>query len=151
MLGWILQIRSTPQGLSRSPIHKEVITEDLHAEGTYDLLMWREFRIPQSTVTKEQIKALTGHSSGAIACNVSLTWSWAMTQRDDDDLWRDFPKTATGFEARFATEEDCRAYWIEARSGGKPACARYGSTLVRPDREPLGPFVQMDEALKADR
>ena len=74
-----------------------------------------------------------------------------MTQRDHDDLWRDFPKTATGFEARFATEEDCRAYWIEARWGGKPACARYGSTLVRPDREPLGPFVQMDEALKADR
>ena len=68
------------------------------------------FDIPQSTVTEEQIKALTGHSSGAIACNVSLTWSWAMTQRDHDDLWRDFPKTATGFEARFATEEDCRAY-----------------------------------------
>jgi hypothetical protein len=77
------------------------------------------FDIPQSTVTEEQIKALTGHSSGAIACNVSLTWSWAMTQRNHDDLWRDFPKTATGFEARFATEEDCRAYWIEARSGGK--------------------------------
>jgi len=149
-----------------------------------------------------------------------------MTQRDRDDLWRDFPKTATEFEARFATEEDCRAYWIEARWGGKPACARCGSTyvwairggttfecrecdhqtsltagtllektrkplkmwfravfeistrrtgisamdlmrimgfgsyktawswlhklraaLVRPEREPLGPFVQMDEAL----
>jgi hypothetical protein len=143
-----------------------------------------------------------------------------------DDLWRDFPKTATEFEARFATEEDCRAYWIEARWGGKPTCARCGSTrvwairegttfecaecdhqtsltagtllekthkplkmwfravfeistrrtgisakdlqrimgfgsyktawtwlhklraaLVRPEREPLGPFVQMDEAL----
>ena len=38
-----------------------------------------------------------------------------------DDLWRDFPKTATEFEARFATEEDCRAYWIKARWGGKPA------------------------------
>jgi transposase-like protein len=149
-----------------------------------------------------------------------------MTQRTPDDLWRDFPKTATEFEARFATEEDCRAYWIEARWGGKPACARCGSTyvwairngttfecrecdhqtsltsgtllektrkplkmwfravfeistrrtgisamdlmrimgfgsyktawtwlhklraaLVRPEREPLGPFVQMDEAL----
>jgi transposase-like protein len=149
-----------------------------------------------------------------------------MTQRDRDDLWRDFPKTATEFEARFATEADCRAYWIEARWGGKPACARCGSTrvwtiregttfecadcdhqtsltagtvlektrkplkmwfravfeistrrtgisamdlmrimgfgsyktawswlhklrsaLVRPEREPLGPFVQMDEAL----
>jgi transposase-like protein len=149
-----------------------------------------------------------------------------MTQRTPDDLWRDFPKTATEFERRFATEEDCRAYWIEARWGGRPACARCGSTyvwalsngttfecrecdhqtsltagtllektrkplkmwfravfeistrrtgisamdlmrimgfgsyktawtwlhklraaLVRPEREPLGPFVQMDEAL----
>jgi transposase-like protein len=149
-----------------------------------------------------------------------------MTQHTPDDLWRDFPKTATEFERRFATEEDCRAYWIEARWGGKPACARCGSTyvwtirdgttfecrdcdhqtsltagtllektrkplkmwfravfeistrrtgisamdlmrimgfgsyktawtwlhklraaLVRPDREPLGPFVEMDEAL----
>ena len=149
-----------------------------------------------------------------------------MTQHRQDDLWREFPKTATEFEARFATEADCRAYWIEARWGGKPACARCSSTrvwtirkgttfecaecghqtsltsgtllektrkplkmwfravfeistrrtgisakdlerimgfgsyktawtwlhklraaLVRPEREPLGPFVQMDEAL----
>lgn len=149
-----------------------------------------------------------------------------MTQHSRDDLWRDFPRTATEFEKRFATEEDCRAYWIEARWGGRPACARCNSTrvwtiregttfqcadcrhqtsltsgtllektrkplkmwfravfeistrrtgisakdlerimgfgsyktawtwlhklraaLVRPDREPLGPFVQMDEAL----
>ncbi len=149
-----------------------------------------------------------------------------MTQHTRDDLWRDFPKTATEFEARFAAEADCRAYWIKARWGGKPACARcksarvwairegttfecaacghqtsltsgtllektrkplkvwfravfeistrrkgisakdlqrimgFGSyetawtwlhklraALVRPDREPLGPFVQIDEAL----
>jgi transposase-like protein len=149
-----------------------------------------------------------------------------MTQDGRDDLWRDFPKTATEFEARFVTEADCRAYWIKARWGGKPACARcksarvwtiregttfecaacghqtsltsgtllektrkplkvwfravfeistrrtgisakdlqrimgFGSyetawtwlhklraALVRPDREPLGPFVQIDEAL----
>jgi hypothetical protein len=57
-----------------------------------------------------------------------------MTQRIPDDLWRDFPKTATEFEKRFATEEDCRAYWIEARWGGKPACARCGSTYVWPIR-----------------
>src|SRR5262245_16923122 len=53
-----------------------------------------------------------------------------MTQPMQDDLWRDFPKTATEFEARFATEADCRAYWIEARWGGKPACARCSSTRV---------------------
>src|SRR5262249_54452651 len=47
-----------------------------------------------------------------------------MMQHTQDDLWRDFPKTATEFEARFATEEGCRAYWIEARWGGTPACAR---------------------------
>ena len=36
-----------------------------------------------------------------------------MTREIPDDLWRDFPKTAPEFEARFATEEDCRAYWIK--------------------------------------
>jgi transposase-like protein len=57
-----------------------------------------------------------------------------MTEHTPDDLWRDFPKTATEFEKRFATEEDCRAYWIEARWGGKPTCARCGSTYVWPVR-----------------
>jgi transposase-like protein len=57
-----------------------------------------------------------------------------VTKRTQDDLWRDFPKTATEFEKRFATEADCRAYWIEARWGGKPACARCGSTYVWPIR-----------------
>jgi hypothetical protein len=46
-----------------------------------------------------------------------------MTQAIPHDLWRDFPKTATAFEARFATEEDCWAYWIAARWGGEPSCA----------------------------
>lgn len=49
---------------------------------------------------------------------------------DKDDLWRDFPKTAIEFDERFATEEDCRAYWIKARWGGEPACARCQSTRV---------------------
>jgi len=53
-----------------------------------------------------------------------------MTRETHDSLWRDFPKTATEFEARFATEEDCRAYWIEARWGGVPACAHCDSTRV---------------------
>ncbi len=51
-----------------------------------------------------------------------------------DDLWRDFPKTAIEFEERFATEADCRAYWIEARWGGGPACARCGSKRVWEER-----------------
>lgn len=58
-----------------------------------------------------------------------------MAQQTRDDLWRDFPKTATEFEARFATEADCRAYWIEARWAGKPACARCNSTRVWTERD----------------
>ena len=58
-----------------------------------------------------------------------------MTRENHNDLWRDFPKTATAFEARFATEADCRAYWIEARWGGKPACARCNSTRVWTERD----------------
>ena len=58
-----------------------------------------------------------------------------MTQTIPDDLWRDFPKTAPEFEARFATEEDCRAYWIKARWGGEPACAHCNSTHVWTIRE----------------
>ena len=53
-----------------------------------------------------------------------------MTQDTPDELWRDFPKTAQEFEARFATEEDCRAYWIKARWGGEPACAKCQSKRV---------------------
>jgi hypothetical protein len=48
----------------------------------------------------------------------------ATTETMPDDLWRDFLKTAPAFEARFKTEEDCRRYWIKARWGGKPACAK---------------------------
>jgi len=51
-----------------------------------------------------------------------------------DDLWREFPKTAQAFEARFKTEEDCRAYLMKARWGGKPACAKCKSTRVWPIR-----------------
>src|ERR1700704_1215191 len=58
-----------------------------------------------------------------------------MTQQNHNALWRDFPKTATEFEARFATEADCRAYWIESRWGSKPACARCESTRVWSERD----------------
>ena len=58
-----------------------------------------------------------------------------MTREIPDDLWRDFPKTAPEFEARFATEEDCRAYWIKARWGGKPVCAKCNGERVWTIRE----------------
>ena len=54
-----------------------------------------------------------------------------MTQASPNDLWRDFPKTAPEFEARFATESACRAYWMTARWGGEPACQRCQSKRVR--------------------
>jgi hypothetical protein len=54
----------------------------------------------------------------------------AHTDQSRDDLWRNLPKTAPEFEARFATEADCRAYRIEARWGGKPARAQCSSTRL---------------------
>jgi transposase-like protein len=53
-----------------------------------------------------------------------------MTDSIHDRLWRDFPRTAQEFEKRFATEDDCRAYLMEVRWGGRPACARCKSTRV---------------------
>ncbi|MGH8699780.1 MAG: IS1595 family transposase [Burkholderiales bacterium] len=53
-----------------------------------------------------------------------------MTDTMPDVLWRNFPKTAPAFEARFRTEDDCRAYWIKARWGGTPACAKCECTRV---------------------
>jgi transposase-like protein/Zn ribbon nucleic-acid-binding protein len=57
-----------------------------------------------------------------------------MANEKHNILWRDFPKTALEFEERFATEEDCRDYWIAVRWGGKPACARCASTRVWTER-----------------
>jgi transposase-like protein/Zn ribbon nucleic-acid-binding protein len=57
-----------------------------------------------------------------------------MADENNDDLWRNFPKTALEFEKRFATEADCRAYWIEARWGGTPSCSKCASTRVWPER-----------------
>jgi hypothetical protein len=59
----------------------------------------------------------------------------ASTAQLPDDLWQDFPKTATDFEARFATEQDCRAYWSKARWGDTPACAKCHGTRVWPIRK----------------
>ena len=55
--------------------------------------------------------------------------------KSKDDLWRDFPRTALEFDERFATEDDCIAYWVEARWGGTPACARCKSTRVWTERD----------------
>ncbi len=57
-----------------------------------------------------------------------------MSDKMPDDLWRVFSKTAPAFEARFKTEEDCRACWIEACWGGKPACAKCKCERVWPIR-----------------
>jgi transposase-like protein len=53
-----------------------------------------------------------------------------MSSEIHNNLWRDFPKTATEFDARFATEEDCRTYLMAARWGGEPQCARCGATRL---------------------
>jgi hypothetical protein len=49
---------------------------------------------------------------------------------DKDDLWRGFPRTAIEFDRRFATESDCIAYWMKARWGDEPRCARCRSARV---------------------
>jgi Zn ribbon nucleic-acid-binding protein len=61
--------------------------------------------------------------------------SSSKNKRDNDDLWRNFPKTAPEFDAKFATEADCIAYWIEARWGGTPACAKCQSTRLWTERD----------------
>jgi transposase-like protein len=53
-----------------------------------------------------------------------------MSDEHADDLWRDFPRTAIAFEKRFATEADCRRYWIKARWNDEPACAKCQCTRV---------------------
>jgi hypothetical protein len=59
-----------------------------------------------------------------------------MAQHLPDDLWRDLPRTALEFERRFATEGDCRAYWIDQvsdialrhpRHSGWPAQRNHGT------------------------
>jgi hypothetical protein len=58
-----------------------------------------------------------------------------MTTDNHNALWRDFPKTAQEFETQFATEADCRAYWIKARWDGQPACARCAGTRIWMERD----------------
>jgi len=58
-----------------------------------------------------------------------------MAKKMHTELWRDFPKTAPEFEERFATEEDCIAYWIKARWGDTPFCARCKGTRLWVERD----------------
>ena len=51
-----------------------------------------------------------------------------------DELWRSFPRTALEFEEQFASEEACRAYWIEVRWNGQVTCQRCGGGKVWPLR-----------------
>ena len=73
---------------------------------------------------------------------------WTMSDMMPDDLWRDFPKTAPAFEARFKTEEDCRVYWIKARWGGKPACAKCKCEHVWPIRNGTTQLAQQESHRK---
>ena len=71
-----------------------------------------------------------------------------MAQHSRDDLWRDFSKTATEFEARFATEEDCRTYWIEAL--GRQANLRALQKRTRVD-DPRGHDVRVRRLRPSDQ
>lgn len=44
-----------------------------------------------------------------------------MTNDNHNVSWRDFPKTAPEFYARFATEADWRACWFGPRWGSQPS------------------------------
>jgi len=71
-----------------------------------------------------------------------------VAQHSRDDLWRDFSKTATEFEARFATEEDCRTYWIEAL--GRQANLRALQKRTRVD-DPRGHDVRVRRLRPSDQ
>src|SRR5262245_57234846 len=48
------------------------------------------------------ISVVLGHHPRALPPDLCIR-AWTMTQGTPDDLWRDFPKTATEFERRFAS------------------------------------------------
>jgi transposase-like protein len=57
-----------------------------------------------------------------------------MSTDRQDELWRNFPRTALEFEERFPSEEACCTYWIEARWNGRVACQRCNGEKVWPLR-----------------
>jgi hypothetical protein len=57
-----------------------------------------------------------------------------MSTSHRDERWRAFPRTALEFEERFASEEACRTYWIEARWNGQITCQRCGGGKLWPLR-----------------
>ena len=58
-----------------------------------------------------------------------------MSSPDFEQLWREFPKTLSEFEAKFPDEAACRAYWKQIRFGDTVACVRcgHGKTYARRD------------------
>ncbi len=58
-----------------------------------------------------------------------------MSRPDLEQLWREFPKTLSEFEAKFPDEAACRAYWKQMRFGDTVACVRcgHGKTYERRD------------------
>jgi len=57
-----------------------------------------------------------------------------MSTMHQDELWRTFPRTALEFEERFASEDDCRAFWVRARWNGCVTCQACGASKVWPLR-----------------
>ena len=57
-----------------------------------------------------------------------------MSKSHTDSLWRDFPKTLSEFEERFATEESCRNYLAQCRWNGHLFCDRCGGDDRVPGR-----------------
>ena len=58
-----------------------------------------------------------------------------MSKSHTDSLWRDFPKTLSEFEERFATEESCRNYLAQCRWNGHLFCDRCGGDRLWPVHE----------------
>jgi transposase-like protein len=59
----------------------------------------------------------------------------AMSHNHQDALWRGFPKALPEFEAKFSTEDACRAYLAQCRWNGEPHCKRCASAKVWCERD----------------
>jgi hypothetical protein len=69
-----------------------------------------------------------------------------MSPLHQDELWRSFPRTALEFEERFASEESCRAYWIEAHWNGHVTIQGMVPRHFRTQRSPSRHFRERSAA-----